>query len=264
MFASNGALVTGPLRSAMRRAMNDKATTLTAGFGRSGDVVGSSENPNLREPRAVRDFTIGVTQVLNANALFQSVLELSRGKGYYNDPYKLTITTNFDATGNVDSTRPFSFMPDTRPANRRNVAWLNKLRLALPDRNAVLQLDARLTRDSWGISTQALEASWVQSFGEGWQITPGLRYYSQSAADFYSPTIPTPRPQLQSSDQRLAAFGSLTPKLNVGYRFASGTQIDASYAKLIQKGNWKLGGGSTSTFERFSADLFTVSVVHRF
>ncbi len=196
---------------------NQKATTLSLGLGRSNDVVGSSENPDLSEPRRVKEVTFGITQVLNANALAQSILEYSNGRGFYNDPYKITITTFFDGAGQIDATRPLAFFPDTRPNARRNWAWLNKLRLNLPDQNATLQTDLRLTRDSWGVKSQALEVNWVQRINDTLQITPGLRYYSQNAANFYSPVITLPRPSVLSSDQRLAAFGSFTPSIKLSY-----------------------------------------------
>jgi outer membrane receptor protein involved in Fe transport len=106
--------------------------------------------------------------------------------------------------------------------------------------------------------------NWVQRIGDQWKITPGVRYYSQSAADFYAPIIISLPRQYQSSDQRLAAFGSFTPSIKASWQVSPGTVFEASYARLIQQGNWKLGGGGTSTFERFSADLLTVGVVHQF
>ena len=66
----------------------------------------SSVNGNAEgEHRETYDFLFGVTQNLNANAVVESNITYSNGRGYYNDPYK-----------------PF----DRRPDTRRIWAWLTR------------------------------------------------------------------------------------------------------------------------------------------
>ncbi|MCX7056623.1 MAG: DUF3570 domain-containing protein, partial [Proteobacteria bacterium] len=52
-------------------------------------------------------------------------------------------------------------------------------------------LGYRYSRDDWGIHSHTLSIEWVQPIGHGWTVTPGLRYYTQSAADFYTPYLIT-------------------------------------------------------------------------
>ncbi len=58
-------------------------------------------------------------------------------------------------------------------------------------------------------------------------LRAALRYYTQSAADFYSPVIPRPAPAVLSSDQRLAAFGGLSPSVRALLRLESGFALEA-------------------------------------
>ena len=180
-----------------RYDLNERNTTLVAGLGQSSDRVGSSIDPGLDEPRHTREYLAGVTQVLSPLALVQSTLEITRGRGWYDDPYKRTLTFH-----------PGEVLPvladDRRPDHRNTVAWLTRYRRHFPAAARTLQAEYRYYRDDWGIRAHTLELAWQQSLGERWALRPALRYYTQSAADFYSPVVPRPQPALQSSDQRLA------------------------------------------------------------
>ena len=81
-----------------------------------------------------------------------------------------------------------------------------------------MHVDYRFYHDDWGITAHTLEADWGQPLGAGWTITPRIRYYSQTAANFYYPYILTTMnqdgaytlPNNFSSDHRLSAYGALS------------------------------------------------------
>ncbi len=79
-------------------------------------------------------------------------------------------------------------------------------------RDGALHLDYRYFDDDWGIASHTLHTSWYQNIGARFQIVPNLRYYSQSAADFYLPidNFILPPDLSQSSDLRLSAYGAAT------------------------------------------------------
>ncbi|HAG70575.1 MAG TPA: hypothetical protein DCL66_00075, partial [Gammaproteobacteria bacterium] len=58
---------------------------------------------------------------------------------------------------------------------------------------------------------------WHQNFGNTIQVIPMLRYYNQSAADFFTNVDDFSRPatDFQSSDYRLSAFGAISAGLTV-------------------------------------------------
>lgn len=244
---------------------NLKNTTLTVGTGKSNDRVGSSENVNLLERRDAREWLLGVTQLLSAKQLLQSNVQISRGEGFFNDPYKSTLSyyTGFQFPARV---------ADTRPTERNSTAWLTRYRHHVVDRSATLKLDYRFFRDNWGLRSHTVEVAWSQDVGSDWRVEPSLRYYSQSAARFYgsvAPLDPTssgrfPRvlPGVFSSDQRLAAFGSLTPGVKLTYQWQPQTRVEGAIAVMQQRGNWRLGGSGTAAFEPFRAQYVTVTVVH--
>ena len=74
-------------------------------------------------------------------------------------------------------------------------------------------------------------------------MRPSLRYYTQTAADFYARVVPQPLPEVLSSDQRLAAFGGLAPSLRAIWRMDSVT-IEGTAGYYYNAGSLRPGGGS--------------------
>ena len=177
----------------VRVSSDDRNRTYAFGIGGASDNINSTNGVAEGKHRRTVDLLLGVTQALSAEAIVQSNLTWSAGHGYYSDPYK-TI--------------------DIRPDGRRILAWLTRYNQHLPRSDATLSLSYRYARDSFGSDSHTVEAAWHQPLADGWSIRPGLRYYTQAAADFY---FDPPFPQGFSfgepytADTRLSAFGALNP-----------------------------------------------------
>jgi len=234
--------------------MEGKLTTFAAGFGKSNDRVRSADDPNLDERRDTKEYLLGVTQVLSPTALVQSTLQWSRGKGWFSDPYKATLT--FYPGADLPA-----FMPDTRPSYRNTVAWLTRVRYHLPERGT-LQASYRYFHDDWGISSHTAEVAWEAPLSQAWSLRPALRYYTQSSADFYGQVVPQPAPEVLSSDQRLAAFGGLSPSLRAAWRLESLT-FEATVGYYYNAANLRPGGGEAG-FVPLRAYYGLASVVKTF
>jgi hypothetical protein len=240
-----------------RLDLDQRNTTLAAGFGKSNDRVGSADNLELDERRDTREYLVGVTRVLSPLALVQSTVSVARGKGWYNDPYKLTLTF-------FPEPQLPALVADLRPDHRSTLAWLTRYRQHFPGAGGTLQADYRFYRDDWGIRAHTLDVAWQQALGERWALRPGIRYYTQDAADFYSPLAPGPQPVVHSSDQRLAAFGGLSPSLRAIYTFAGGTRVEATAGYIHNAASLRLGGSKSSAFETLRAVYGILSVTHPF
>ena len=176
-------------------AFNDDLTTVSLDLSYSSDTIEPTDaevfGRVLREKRRSRSVSMGISQVLNRTAAVYAGLSATAHAGYLSDPYKLR---------------------DVRPEER--LEWVLSLRyrqfLRGPD--AAWHLDYRYFDDDWGIASHTLHASWYQNVGAGFQVVPNLRYYSQSAADFYrsSDDFGVPLDVEQSSDFRLSAYGAFT------------------------------------------------------
>jgi hypothetical protein len=240
-----------------RLDLAQRNTTLVAGYATSHDRIGSSIDPLLDERRDTREYLAGITQVLSPLALVQSNLQWSHGRGWYNDPYKSTVTFF------PESPFPES-APDTRPDHRNSLAWLTRYRRHFPGAGGTLQADYRYYRDDWGIRSHTVEAAWSQDVAPGWSVRPALRLYTQSAADFYSPVLSNPPQATISSDQRLAAFGGLSPSLRISWRSGDGVLADLTAGYYRNAASYRVGGPGSPEFETLSAAFVLVSIAKEF
>jgi hypothetical protein len=183
----------------MARNFNNDLTTLAGGVSFSSDDINPTDaslfNRVTDESKRTSSAFFSVSQIIDQNSLLQSSLNITHHNGFLTDPYKLG---------------------DIRPESRTQVAWSNAYRLFLTPLDAALHLDLRLYDDNFGINSLTFDMSWYQNLGDNWQVTPRLRYYSQSAADFFTlandfaQTLP-----LTSSDYRLSAYGAISGGLQV-------------------------------------------------
>jgi hypothetical protein len=247
----------------VRYDLNQKNTTLAAGIARSSDIVGSSDDPGLHEPRVTREYLVGITQILSRTAAIQSTLTHSRGRGWYNDPYRYTITAYPPELGLAPL-----FFRDKRPDHRDSWSWLTRYRRHFPDRDGTLQLDYRYFTDDWHVQGHTIEAAWQQQLSERWALRPALRYYTQRAARFYGVEVPAPAggalPEAFSSDQRLASFGGLSPSLKAIVRFDNGVTVEATAGYTQEAANLRLGGSGSEAFTTLRAAYGLVSVIKSF
>lgn len=174
---------------------HDGLTTLSAGASHSSDTIEPTDAARFgrvsREERRTRSASMGLAQVIDRSSAVSVALSVTDYTGYLSDPYKLR---------------------DVRPARRLERALGVRYRRFLDSLRAALHLDYRLYDDDWGVASHTLHTSWYQNLGAWFQAVPNLRYYTQSAAEFYRPTddFSIPLDVHQSSDFRLSAYGAFT------------------------------------------------------
>jgi len=229
-----------------------------------------------------KDFAadVGVTQILSQNALIQADIGYTRSSGFLENPYKAVLFAFNDPDEPFDNSGlkyiPIKGSLEQRP-NLRN-QWAANVRFAqhLGRGDGALHLNYRYFRDDWGIRSHTLEASLEQPLSGGWLITPDVRYYSQTAANFYAPYFlfneaipahpggPLDRTQIPlkyfSSDERLSAFGALSGSLAIQKTLGHGIALDLSYEYYIHKGKLKLGGGGEGSYADFHSSLVTAGL----
>ncbi|HLF31740.1 MAG TPA: DUF3570 domain-containing protein [Xanthomonadales bacterium] len=184
----------------------DGLSTIAWGLSYSDDDLEPTDAALFgRVESATRDsFSVSTsfTQVLNRNALLQTGVTLTSQSGYLSDPYKLVWVGE-------------TVLSDSRPDRRVMWTWTTRFRQYMERSKAALHIDYRYLTDDWSVRTSTLDLAWHQPAGENWEITPALRYYTQTAADFYGPIFSTtPGDGYWSSDFRLATYGALSYRLD--------------------------------------------------
>jgi hypothetical protein len=164
-------------------------------------------------------FVLGLTEVVTRNWLMALNYSYDSQKGYETDPYR--VISVVDPT----SGEPTSSLYESRPDRRRtqSIYWDNKFGFG----PTVTELSYRYFKDSWGITSQTVEASEHINLARGWYIEPNVRYYHQGAADFYNAYLVSGAalPGYASSDTRLAKFDAITYGLKIGFRLSGRAEI---------------------------------------
>ena len=131
----------------------------------------------------------------------------------------------------------------------------------------------RYYRDSFGVRGHTLSQEYVQPLSQGWTVTPEVRLYTQSAADFYfdpvyDPVFGTPfppgfnaaNPGLSSADQRLSGFGAVTVGLKVSKQIDKLWSVDVKASAYQQRGSWRAFHSGSPGLEPLRAQTFQIAV----
>jgi hypothetical protein len=240
------------------------------------DVNGVSTLVGHRSDHA---FAIGLSQVLNKDAVIAASFGYTRSQGYLSNPYKAVILAFDDPNQFIDTTGLRSVVLhgvlEQRPTLRNQWNWNLDFVQYIAPWDASLHLDYRFYHDDWGVDAHTFDASLHQPLGGGWMVTPGVRYYSQSKAFFYKPyflfdqafPILFPRnpelppkldfsqlqTQLFSSDERLSGFGAITGRLAIARAFPEGFRLEVGGEFTRHAGSLKLGGGGEGAYADFNS-----------
>ncbi|MCB1836172.1 MAG: DUF3570 domain-containing protein [Alcanivoracaceae bacterium] len=234
--------------------LNQKNTTLTLAFSHEADTinaVGDIPDPLTSMPsptttvaattkqtlgasdtRSVNDILLGWTQVMNRRWIMQLNYNLSSSSGYHNDPYK--VVTVYDPNTDIVDDYLFESRPDSRTKN--SIYWENRYHLT----DDVLALGYRYMTDDWGVTSHTLDASWRHEMANGWYLQPHLRYYTQSAADFWHEYVtPGEVASLEEAtgDYRLGNLDDMTYGLKFGRKLSKGREWNARVEMFQQSGD---------------------------
>jgi len=243
-----------------RWSTDDNNRTWTLGLGSSNDRIDNQSNgvnTAINQHKRTQELMAGVTQVLTPTDIAQLNLTRSVGAGYYNDPYK-------------------SF--DQRP-NQRN-AWIGLLRWNhyVEPIDTSLRSSYRYYSDTFGVRSHTLGLDWVKPVGR-WTLTPGVRYYTQTAANFYFDPVLNAQGQIdslgtliraatltgdKSADQRLAAFGALTMSIKAAYAITPDAVIDVKLERYRQSAALRLNGDGSPGLAPFNARFIQLGFTYRF
>lgn len=260
------------------------------------------EEPSVYKHRRKKEFMLGIGQIVNRNTVAQFNITYARSDGSLSDPYKKVYVVDegiTDFRGLIDVAGVFQFFvdyglvealnrsgitrllnesplidvlglaedilglkKDNRPDEREQ--WIVLIRTShyFKYTNSGLHLDYRYADDSWGADSHTLEVKWNVGLGLGWQVSPGLRYYSQHSADFYNTFFESvPEDGFMTADYRLAGFGAVSAKLGIAKEINQDYTLYLDYERYERKYDYELGGGSTgSDIDDYDFKMLSLSI----
>lgn len=259
-YSSEHDYVSKALGLQARWSTDDNNRTWVLGYGHASDWIDnqySGVNTAINQHRTTNEFMAGITQVLTPLDIVQLNLTRTLGSGYFNDPYK-------------------SF--DSRPNSRNTAIALVRWNHYMTDLDLAARSSYRYYSDTFGVKSHTLGLELAKTLGK-WTITPGVRYYQQSAANFYFDpkfnsqggydqlaTIQTAASitGYKSADQRLSAFGASTLSLKVAYAFTPNTEVDVKVDNYRQSAALRISGTGSPGLDPFNARFVQLGLTHRF
>jgi hypothetical protein len=205
------------------RNLNEKNTTVSTSMAFSYDWLDPTDaddfdtRPNDEEKWSV-DLFFGVSQILSRASTMQVTFNYKHSDGYLSDPYKA-----IKGIGPLDT-----LLSDSRPGNKDQLSILLRYRHHFESLASSVHLDGRFYTDDYGINSLTAELAWYQNFFEWLTITPSIRWYSQSKADFYETVLPAGvQPRHRSSDFRLSPYGAVSAKIKAEIEILDAFDYDA-------------------------------------
>jgi hypothetical protein len=224
--------------------------TLTIGGGYNHDQVdpvggtpvgltdGSTLLTSDPNPKEVSSALVGVSRVLTRRWLIGLAATRTWERGYLTEPYK--VISILDPASGLTVGQLTEKRPDTRV--RGDIAASSVYHLS----RDVLYTTYRYYRDDWSLKSHTIDAKYRHELGGQAYLEPHLRYYTQSAADFYHTALiqGDPVPDYATADYRVGKLKTGTIGATLGFHISN------------QTGEWSLRGEYVGQFgESHPADV---------
>ncbi len=195
-------------------------TTISFGYKRGTNDVFRNvkidgvkvQDPDFAAQMETQSFSVSVSQIVTKNMVFSGQYEVITDEGFLRSPYR---SMRFFVDPFTQGQAPEQY-PNTRSSN----AGSFRAKYFLPYRAAV---DAmyRFYTDTWGIIGHTGELGYVHPLNNNkWIFEGRLRYYTQTAADFYRDIFPRADfANFMARDKELATYDAVTAGVSATYEF---------------------------------------------
>ena len=160
----------------------------------------------LHENKQSLNASFGLSHAMSRNWLVGGSANTAVFSGFMSDPYKAAWVAG-------------EILADSRPDLRTQLGVNLQSRYFVNAANAAWHANYRFFTTDWGTESHTLDMSWYQNLGK-WQVTPTVRYYTQTAANFFKNYYLAPRADgYYSSDYRLSDYDAISARLTVTREF---------------------------------------------
>jgi hypothetical protein len=173
---------------------------------------GGAMMDETRDAKYVSSFMAGLARVMSRRWVMALDATSATEHGYLTEPYK--IVSILDPVTQA----PVDHLTEKRPETRlRNSVLASSIYHLTTD---VMYLTYRYYWDDWKVQSHTLDFKYRTELGGESFLQPHLRYYTQTAAKFFTLGLiqGAPLPDFASSDQRLSQFQSVTLGLTYGFK----------------------------------------------
>jgi len=194
------------LGSEMTLDLNEKNTTLEAGFGYGHDEVGrcGAENSPAATVQTCTSFGVfsrvinrssfnfGITQLLGAATVGAIVADIGIENGDSSKPYRYVPMFAADVAASAPLGASYAWVTANRlPERPLEQLPLSRNRLSVTGRlshrfdGSTLKLEERVYGDNWALFASTTDARWIFDVGKRVGIWPHVRFHAQTAVSFW-------------------------------------------------------------------------------
>jgi len=220
---------------------NQKNTTLLLGLAGTDDDV-KVFYQGIYVKKRTDEAIVGVKQLLSPLTFVTFNLTFGRARGYLGDPYRV-IQKSTEIFPGIFLPRTY---PENRPDRREHYVAFSSINHAVTPLHGALEASYRFYHDTFGTTSHTLGVAWLQKIGDGFVLSPSLRYYQQGAADFYRVTLDgtsivpgnrvNPAGPFYSADYRLAKLRTWDYALKAVWKVSDALQFDAAVEHYEMQG----------------------------
>lgn len=209
------------------------------------------------DDKTTADIMIGFTQVINRRMLTQFNYSYSKVDGYLNDPFKILSVVD-----NKGIAQDYRY--ENRPGSRVKQSLFAQTKYHF-DEN-IIDVSYRYMWDDWKIDSHTIDSRLRIPLSSNSYIEPHLRFYQQTAADFYQPFLALENsiPEFASADYRIGEMSAYTVGLKYGMKMSDGNDLSfrLEYYRQDPKDSGHIAPGALAEvdlYESVDAVLFQVS-----
>ena len=199
-------------------------TTIRLGFARGWDDVGQVTDPDFSEEVDRRSYRIGVSQVITKDLLMSFDFEAITDEGFLNNPYRQVRYRDFSVP------EGYLWQPEVYPNTRTSSAFAIGGRYFLNPGEAAYG-SMRFFSDSWGITAWNADIGYTYRLNSRWLLDVNYRFYTQTAADFYSDLF-----EFSSQQNFLGRDKELSTFNNHSFRFEVSYDMSVDWWELLDRG----------------------------
>ena len=171
-----------------------------------------SNDPTFAETMDSQSYNVAVSQILTKNLILSGQYEVITDEGFLRSPYR-SIRYLIDPLTQA-------LAPEQYPNTRSSNAASFRAKYYLPYRAAIDTM-YRFYTDTWGVIGHTGELGYVHpTNNEKWIFEARVRYYTQTAADFYQDIFPrADYANFMARDKELATYDAITAGVSATYEF---------------------------------------------
>ena len=214
-YRSHGISVSG------RAEMFERNTALQLSYARGIDRVCNVFQPRAREAVDRRRMDASDGCFANEEDRMEEALSIQTFQGTWTQAWAPVLTTQLTLTAQLlhgQQGNPYravwlgrSSAQENHPRDRARYAAGLAARLWIRPLSGAVSVEGRVYRDTWGIESVTGELGYEQSIGEGLRLRVRGRYYTQTAAVFFSDNYTVqPVGQYFTGDRELSPMDSIT------------------------------------------------------